>query len=174
MQTQVVQKEEFRPRLGAEALVELVNWDGCEAIRKVRIAKSYRDSELDRRLRSRRTKEEARILHLAKIAGVRGPDALFADPQKSEIIMSYIAGCHLKDIISALSGKEKRSIFERLGVFTGLLHGRNIIHGDLTTKNILLIGKKLFLFDYGLSFCSERTEDRAEDLHLLKQALSAS
>ncbi|MGC9309811.1 MAG: hypothetical protein ACP5D2_03915, partial [Candidatus Nanoarchaeia archaeon] len=48
----------------------------------------------------------------------------------------------------------------------------NIIHGDLTTSN-LIYKNKLYIIDFGLSFISRRREDKAVDIHLIKQALEA-
>ena len=48
------------------------------------------------------------------------------------------------------------------------------MHGDLTTKNAIIHGDRLVLIDFGLSFISDRLEDRGEDIHLLKQAIKSS
>jgi TP53 regulating kinase and related kinases len=165
----------FQPQVGAEAKIELIDWHGTKAIRKLRIPKAYRDQSLDRRLRERRTKEEARILHEAKLARVNCPNLFFADPGNSEIVMEYIEGLHLFN--TSLIQKKFGNIlgwYEILGKYVGKLHSKNIIHGDLTTKNVIVTGDRLFLIDFGLSFISERGEDRGEDLHLLKQVLRST
>jgi TP53 regulating kinase and related kinases len=158
----------FTPVLGAEARIDLVEWYGKPAIRKYRIPKSYRLEQLDRLLRSRRTKEEVEILYASKIAGVNCPTVFFADPVSSEIIMEYIQGPLLN------ISKNRNSIFAQIGRFAAMLHSKGIIHGDLTTKNVIISGEKPVLIDFGLSFFSDRIEDRAEDLHLLKQALKST
>ena len=53
-----------------------------------------------------------------------------------------------------------------------MLHNSAIIHGDLTTSNMIL-NKEIYLIDFGLSFFSEKSEDKAVDLHLLKEALES-
>lgn len=159
----------FLPVQGAEARIDLVNWYGRSAIRKQRIPKTYRIELLDKMLRTKRTKEEVEILHQAKIAGVGCPEVFFADPKSSEIIMTFINGPLLKDIDAG-----KKELYESLGRYAGMLHSRGIIHGDLTTKNVVVTESDIFLIDFGLSFYSDRLEDRAEDLHLLKQALKSS
>jgi len=53
------------------------------------------------------------------------------------------------------------------------LHDANIIHGDLTTSNMILKDGKLFLIDFGLGFYSDKVEHKAVDLFLLKQALES-
>jgi TP53 regulating kinase-like protein len=164
---------DFTPVLGAEAQIDLIDWYGKIAIRKMRIPKTYRNEALDKQLRSRRTKEEVEILHAAKLAGVVCPNLFFADPESSEIIMEYISGILLKDVTNGERNKN-RETFRHLGRYAAKLHAEGIIHGDLTTKNVILAKERMVLIDFGLAFISDRIEDRAEDLHLLKQALNSS
>ena len=56
------------------------------------------------------------------------------------------------------------------------LHDGGLVHGDLTTSNMLLRqnedGKRdLVLIDFGLSFNSTLAEDKAVDLYVLERAL---
>ena len=60
-----------------------------------------------------------------------------------------------------------------MGKQIAILHFNNIIHNDLTTSNMILRDKKLYFIDFGLSFISTKTEDKAVDLKLLKQALES-
>jgi TP53 regulating kinase and related kinases len=159
------QAAKFETVLGAEARLDLIDWYGQPAIRKSRIPKDYRIAPLDKVLRSRRTKEEVEILHSSKLAGVDCPALFFADPKSSEIIMEFVRGVLLKNSDSG------EHIFRQVGRCTGFLHSKGIIHGDLTTKNIIISGPRLVFIDFGLAFFSDRIEDRAEDLHLLKQVL---
>jgi TP53 regulating kinase and related kinases len=163
----------FTPVLGAEARIDLIDWYGKPAIRKKRIPKKYRIEALDKQLRVRRTKEEVEILYAAKLAGVECPKIFFADPESSEIIMEYVSGVLLKDA-SIDDRNRKKETFQRLGKYAAKLHAKGIIHGDLTTKNVILAKEKMVLIDFGLAFISSRIEDRAEDLHLLRQALKSS
>ena len=78
----------FETKLGAEARIELTDWYGKHAIRKIRIPKSYRSETLDKKLRARRTREETELLHQAKLVRVEVPEVFFADPKTSEIVMS--------------------------------------------------------------------------------------
>jgi TP53 regulating kinase and related kinases len=158
----------FSKKIGAEAVIEPTDWFGRKAVSKRRVPKSYRDPELDKILRSKRTKEEVEILHAAKLAGVETPEVFFADPLVSEIIMEYVGGPLLKD------AEPDSPMFRVVGEYAAKLHEKNIIHGDLTTKNAIVSGKRFVLIDFGLSFISDRIEDRAEDLHLLKQSLKSS
>jgi len=164
---------EFVPVLGAEARIDLVDWYGKIAIRKTRIPKKYRLESLDKQLRERRTKEEVEILYASKLAGVDCPKVYFADPESSEIIMEYVDGVLLKDLKN-VRHSQKSKTFQKLGFYAAKLHAKGIIHGDLTTKNVILTKEGMVLIDFGLAFISDRIEDKAEDLHLLKQALKSS
>jgi TP53 regulating kinase-like protein len=164
---------DFVPYLGAEAKVEMTNWRGNPAIRKFRLPKPYRHSELDDRLRKRRTREEALLMHWAKKAGVLCPQVLFADEEESEIIMSYIRGDDLKEAQHSWRSRDLNLVYRAIGSAIGRLHKAGIIHGDLTSKNLIVRKdepNKPALIDFGLSFVSSRSEDQAEDLHLLQQA----
>jgi TP53 regulating kinase-like protein len=56
------------------------------------------------------------------------------------------------------------------------LHAANIIHGDLTTSNMILHEtlKEVHFIDFGLSFFSEKVEDKAVDLFLLDRAIETT
>ena len=162
---------QFRETTGAEAIIKLVDWFGKPAVSKTRIQKAYRADDLDRKLRFRRTKEEARLLHAAKLTGICVPELYFVDSHSSEIVMERVDGTLLKDIIDA---RREKATFRDVGESAARLHQRGIIHGDLTPKNIILSREKTFIIDFGLSFISDRLEDKAEDLHLLKQSIRSS
>ncbi|MDA4130253.1 MAG: KEOPS complex kinase/ATPase Bud32 [Thaumarchaeota archaeon] len=157
---------------GSEAKIDLISWYGFPAVKKIRLRKNYRDSSLDRSLRTRRTKQEAEILHYSKLAGVSTPELYFVDPQASEIVMEFVEGHLLKDLPN--DHKRKGELFETVGKLVARLHKKSIIHGDLTTKNMIMADDGIVILDFGLSFVSNRIEDKAEDLHLMKQALRSS
>ncbi len=50
------------------------------------------------------------------------------------------------------------------------MHKANVVHGDLTTSNLIL-KKKVYLIDLGLGDSTQRIEDKAVDLHLFKECL---
>ncbi|MHB8568278.1 MAG: KEOPS complex kinase/ATPase Bud32 [Nitrososphaerales archaeon] len=161
-------------KIGAEATIKLIEWDQAPAISKRRNPKRYRDPKLDQVLRSRRTKQEAEMMHESKRCGVTSPFIYFVNPKSSEIIMEYIEGPHLKDLNKPENVVESKALFAKLGENCARLHSKGIIHGDLTTKNVIVNTERLVLIDFGLSFFSDRLEDKAEDLHLLKQAIKSS
>jgi TP53 regulating kinase-like protein len=83
-----------------------------------------------------------------------------------KIEMEYIKGDKFRDVFSVgLCGK--------IGRYVAKMHNDNIIHGDLTTSNMILKGKEIYFIDFGLSYFSAKVEDKAVDLHLLKEALES-
>jgi TP53 regulating kinase and related kinases len=151
---------------GAEANIYITKWYGKEAIVKIRVAKPYRHISMDTQIRRRRSVNEANMLSVAKIAGVPCPFVYFVDPVRCEIVMEFIAGQNAKGIMNA-------DLSLQMGKYTGLLHSKNIVHGDLTTSNFI-VSNKLVLLDFGLSFYSQRIEDKAVDVRLIKEVFSSA
>ena len=152
---------------GAEAILIKEN----DFLIKDRIKKGYRLSCLDEKLRKSRTKSEAKLLEKSSNL-IAVPEILESDG-KEKIKMQFIEGKRLSDYLDFLTNPEK--ICEEIGKSIAKLHDADIIHGDLTTSNMILSEKdnKVFFIDFGLSFISKRIEDKAVDIHLLKQALEA-
>ncbi len=150
---------------GAEAVILQKN----NKVIKRRIKKSYRLAEIDEKLRTRRTKKEAKLLE--KTSNLIPVPKLIKSDNKEEIVMEFISGRKLSEHLDNLKNKEK--IMEQVGKSISILHNSNIIHADLTTSNMILKNNKVYIIDFGLSFHSTRIEDKAVDLHLLKQALEA-
>ncbi len=151
---------------GAEADIYIVEWDSKNAISKVRSPKSYRHPELDSIIRKHRTIHEASFMSAAKSAGVMTPFVYFVDPAKAEIIMEFIEGQNVRDVLTP-------DICYKIGCCAALLHASNIIHGDLTTSNFVM-NKRLVMLDFGLSYYSERTEDMATDIRLIKEVFTSA
>jgi len=61
-----------------------------------------------------------------------------------------------------------------VGRLIGKLHSAGIIHGDLTTSNMIMKDGKLYFIDFGLGFFSRKLEDQGTDLKLLKEALKST
>ena len=152
---------------GAEADVFLISWYKKVAISKLRNPKKYRNITLDNLIRRRRTIHEANMLHDVKKIGIKTPFLYFVDPKRAEIIMEYIDGENVKDILS-------KEIAFKIGKYVSTLHNKNIIHGDLTTSNFIKRKEDLYLIDFGLSFYSERIEDMATDIRIIKEILSSA
>ena len=152
---------------GAEATISLDK----DVITKDRVKKSYRLSILDQRLRKQRTKKESKILEKASTL-IPVPKLIKTD-DKEKIEMQFIEGKKLSEHLDSLKNAEE--IYKLIGENIAILHDNNIIHGDLTTSNMIYSTKenKLYFIDFGLSFESNKAEDKAVDLHLIKQALEA-
>ncbi len=52
-----------------------------------------------------------------------------------------------------------------------MLHNDGIIHGDLTTSNIMITDQKIvYIIDFGLSYVRNNIEDFSVDLYVLEKA----
>ena len=154
---------------GAEARALETVFFGEECVLKKREHKAYREKALDARIISERTRQECQLLSKAKSAGVRVPAIVFVDKKKGEIFLERIGGKTAKELPA--KGLEKTCAL--IGKNVALLHDAGIIHGDLTTANIVMEKTGLVFLDFGLGFFSDKTEDRATDLLVLKKTLAA-
>lgn len=81
----------------------------------------------------------------------------------------------VKDYIKECSCPEKlEKLANEVGTVIGKLHSSGIIHGDLTTSNILVRNEdvaQLSMIDFGLSFMNPSAEDKGVDLYVLERAL---
>ena len=160
---------------GAEANLYLENWHGKKVIIKERIPKKYRLPVLDERIRTYRTVHEPQLMHEAKKAGVPTPTIYMVDLAKKSIIMEYVEGKQVKRILNQLSAKERIELCRKIGTLIGRLHKNGIIHGDLTTSNMILTSNgKIYFVDFGLGEFSKELEARGVDLHLMKRALQST
>ncbi len=147
---------------GAEAELYL---DKDKVIKK-RISKRYRIKELDIPLRKSRTRREAKIIKKLP-EEIPCPELIKMDDKNMNIEMSFIKGDKVRDMLD-----KKLNICKDIGQKIAIMHNFGIIHGDLTTSN-MIYNKEVYFIDFGLSFFSEKIEDKAVDLHLLRQALES-
>ena len=160
---------------GAEADLLLdPDWNGLKALLKIRKEKKYRHPEIDKEIRKTRTLFEANILHRVKEAGVPTPLVYQVDPEKATIVMEYIEGTKVRDVIKDLSGQEKKDMFHEIGIKAGLMHHGGIIHGDLTTSNMISTVHGVVFIDFGLGEVSSEVEKRGVDLNLLHRMLTST
>ncbi len=167
---------------GAEAeLVESVI-DGKLVLLKNRIPKEYRNPKLDLKIRRTRTKSEAKLLREAALF-VNTPKIISVDEENAQIAMEFILGKRLKEVIET-----KKKLCIEAGKQIRKLHDGGIIHGDLTTSNILFLEKSkdvelkerikkrgsLFFIDFGLGYFSKDLEARATDLIVFKKTFNAT
>ncbi len=157
---------------GAEANLYLGEWYGMKAVYKVRVRKGYRIPQLDKRIREERTAREASMLHEVKLLGVPTPSVYSVDIRSKTIVLEFIEGIRMKEALE-FRGPKALPLFE-IGECVGRMHSNGIIHGDLTTSNIMLMeGGGIALMDFGLSFRSSDEEDMGTDLLILKRALGS-
>ena len=160
---------------GAEASLYLEKWHNRKVIMKRRLPKKYRIPELDNMIRSQRTTHEPQIIHKAKRAGVPTPTIFMVDVADANIVMEYVEGKQVKEVLDNVSKEKRLSLSKLIGKMIGRLHKNGIIHGDLTTSNMILssYGKIVFV-DFGLSERSVELEPKGVDLHLMKRALDST
>jgi len=160
---------------GAEANLFLEEWQGRKVIMKRRLPKKYRLHELDEQIRSRRTIHEPQIIHQAKEAGVPTPTIFMVDISEATIIMEFVDGKQVKQVLNDLPSEERTRLCRHIGELIGRLHNCGIIHGDLTTSNMILTPYgRVVLVDFGLSEKSTELEIRGVDLHLMKRAFQST
>lgn len=140
---------------------------------KERVSKGYRIPEIDEKIRKNRTRHELKLLSRARQAGIQTPKAW--SPNKYNIVMDYIEGFRVKDVFNDLETKERKKLCREMGDIIAKLHENGMIHGDLTTSNMILDKNgKMFLIDFGLGKFSGKIEDQAVDLFLLQEAIKST
>ena len=152
---------------GAEAIIYLEK----NKITKDRISKSYRHPELDKKIIKRRTKAETRILD--KVYKLIYVPKLKKSTQENKILMKFINGKKLSQHLDNFSLAKQKQIIKLIGKSVAKLHQAHIVHGDLTTSNMIYKTGKVYFIDFGLGFQNAKYEDKGIDIHLLKQALEA-
>ncbi|KAF7725012.1 TP53 regulating kinase [Apophysomyces ossiformis] len=153
--------------------------DGC--IAKERFKKTYRHPDLDSQLTVRRVAQEARCLYKCKKAGMDTPVLYFVDTQNAIIYMEKISGITVKQRLlehqhNNYSQVDFESLGKKIGEALGKMHSLDVIHGDLTTSNLMLriTNESLVVIDFGLSYISTLPEDKAVDLYVLERAFSST
>ncbi|MEA3282788.1 MAG: Kae1-associated kinase Bud32 [Euryarchaeota archaeon] len=152
--------------VGAEAVIEC---SGGRIIKR-RVSKNYRIPKLDTRIRAARTRSEAKLISEARRCGVPTPIIYDVDTAEHTITMEFIKGPRMKDVLDL-------GMSERIGELVGRLHGCGIIHGDLTTSNLILhigggdgdSGDRIYFIDFGLGYFEKNVEAQGVDVHVLFQ-----
>lgn len=153
---------------GAEAIIIL----NKKQVTKKRISKSYRLKELDEKIRKRRTRGEAKLLKKASEL-IDIPKIISDNESSKEIVLEYIEGQKLSEYLDKFPLAKQKTIMKKIATSLAKLHDKDLIHGDLTTSNLILKDNKVYFIDFGLGFVSKRLEDKAVDIHVLKEALEA-
>jgi TP53 regulating kinase-like protein len=159
---------------GAEAEIRLSKYMGKTVIRKQRVKKAYRIQEIDRQLISFRTKEEAKLIAEARSHGVSVPLLYDVDLVKGAITMEYLDGNRVKDMLNRLDESERKRICLKIGESIARLHNHDIIHGDLTTSNMIFLHDRIHFIDFGLGCKNIELEAKGVDLHVLMEAFEST
>ncbi|KAE8730672.1 Detected protein of confused Function [Hibiscus syriacus] len=121
---------------------------------------------------------EARCMTKARRLGVSTPVLYSVDPVLHTLTFEYVEGPSVKDVFLGFGSngvvqERLADIATQIGDAIGKLHDGGLVHGDLTTSNMLIRDEtnKLVLIDFGLSFTSTLPEDKAVDLYVLERAL---
>ncbi len=157
---------------GAEADIIETIWDNNKAIIKNRVKKNYRIDQLDNKLRLERTKEEARLLSDCKKHGIKTPFIYSIDLNEKSIILEKIESEQLHQTIINNNSTDIKELFIKIGEMTSKMHKGGIIHGDLTTANILIKDEEPVFIDFGLGKYSNLIEDQGTDLLVFKKSLT--
>lgn len=178
---------------GAESRLYFGKHVDNHCVIKHRFSKKYRHPLLDKKLTKERTKRERRIIDKirsnSKLLSPYMPKVVWSDD--STILMTEIRDCEtLYDFIEREPAKAT-SLAPLIAECLAELHNLGIIHGDLTTSNLLLVPKiknedhpekkaksdnihessVVIPIDFGLSTGSVHPEERAVDLYVLERAL---
>ena len=148
---------------GAEAVVMFRKGNAI----KQRLSKTYRVPALDQKLIAERTRAEARLIHMARKGGV--PTPIISDITHDSIVMQEISGTLLTHALSEAN-------CEKAGEMVGRLHAAGIMHGDLTTSNMVLQEPegRCVLIDFGLAQVTSEIEQRGVDIHVMFQTLTST
>ena len=152
---------------GAEAIL----YQDKENLIKHRIKKGYRIEQIDIPLREKRTKKESRLISEARRIGIPVPRIL--ETTKEKITMEFIQGTRLKELFNSSDKETRKKLAIEIGKSIGKLHKHEIVHGDLTTSN-MIFKDKVYFIDFGLGDFSKRTEDHATDLAVLHEAVKST
>jgi Kae1-associated kinase Bud32 len=151
---------------GAEAIIRR---EGRKVV-KERVSKGYRVPELDSKLIKSRTRSEAKLMKKISEA-INVPEIL--EFTEKDIVMSFISGDKLSEHLDNYPEAKRKKICKAIGEQVAIMHDSDVIHGDLTTSNMILHNDEVFFIDFGLGFVNQHVEHKAVDLHLIRQALES-
>jgi N6-L-threonylcarbamoyladenine synthase/protein kinase Bud32 len=164
-------------RIGAEASLHEIPGSGSlkgkRVVEKTRLPKRYRNEELDRRLSNERMKTEAKLMAEVRTLGIPVPIIYDVNPNERKLFLEFIEGITAKEALNSDYG-EKDALCVEIGRHLGTLHRNDVVHGDLTTSNMILSGERLYLIDLSMGAKTREVEDKGVDLHLLAEAFKSS
>lgn len=173
---------------------------------KERFSKAYRHPDLDAKLTKSRCRSEARILERCaqkSSEDIRVPKVIRVSPPS--LYLEYLDGPNVKSYLQDAAAKQMTSVVDQdgdvtmnstiidysklaknIGSMVGSLHSIGIVHGDLTTSNMILLMEnnpqqkeeeneyKLTIIDFGLAKSTFSVEEQAVDLYVLERALQST
>ncbi|WP_136689321.1 bifunctional N(6)-L-threonylcarbamoyladenine synthase/serine/threonine protein kinase [Halorhabdus amylolytica] len=148
---------------GAEATVTVENG----RVRKRRNPRTYRHPTLDERLRTERTRQEARLTSEARGVGVPTPVVFDVDPREGVLVFEHVGD---RDLRANLTVDRVRDVGRHLAT----IHDGGFVHGDPTTRNVRTGEERTYLIDFGLGYYTDHAEDHAMDLHVFEQSLTGT
>ncbi|KAG0143889.1 hypothetical protein CROQUDRAFT_65711 [Cronartium quercuum f. sp. fusiforme G11] len=149
---------------------------------KHRFPKTYRHPSLNQQLTTQRLTFEARALTRAAKAGLDVPGLRGIDLKTGVLLIEFIDGFTVRDVLLDPKSHQNLTrhinhILHQIGIQLAKLHSADLIHGDLTTSNMIIrlptpepTTAQVVLIDFGLSFVSSLVEDKAVDLYVLERA----
>jgi Kae1-associated kinase Bud32 len=161
-------------RVGAEAKLDSSVWMNRSVVLKQRVVKGYRHPTLDKSLQTFRLKNEVRLMLEARRAGISVPIIYSVDIADSRIVMEEIPGMRVKDALESMPLNKAEEICRKIGETAAKMHANDIVHGDLTTSNMLLDGDRIVVIDFSLGSKSSELEDKGVDMHLLEEAFHSA
>ena len=162
---------------------------------KQRLCKRYRHSELDKKLTTKRITQECRSLLKCHKLGIKVPIVYLSDLSEKVILMEYLHDyTSLRNFLESCDKSESvlRELSKDVASLIVKLHDNTVIHGDLTTCNLLVKKNEvspsaesvngffckgtfsIVPIDFGLSSISESSEDKAVDLYVLERAINTT
>ena len=184
---------------GAEALLYRTTFltSSQKVALKHRPRKSYRHPTLDTRLTKQRILAEARVLVRCRREGVSVPAVVALDWEEGWLALEWIEGRTVRACLDeVLKGREDeggdvvRELMGRVGRAVGRMHEVGVVHGDLTTSNLMVrsggtegavevdpeqnLKGEIVIIDFGLAVQTVQDEDRAVDLYVLERAFGST
>jgi TP53 regulating kinase-like protein len=150
---------------GAESVI----YRKGDVLVKERLQKAYRIKELDDKIIKQRTKKEVTILKKLNSLNISTPKLIKITSNVIE--MEFINGLTVKQLDKG--DNDLREVFFEIGKLVSEIHKNNIIHGDLTTSNFIFTNK-VFIIDFGLSYVSNKSEDKAVDLYVFEKSVGCA
>ncbi|KAL2114504.1 hypothetical protein VUR80DRAFT_5989 [Thermomyces stellatus] len=163
---------------------------------KYRLPKPYRHPVLDQRLTRQRIVAEARILAKCRREGVSVPAVYAVEEGAGCLFIEWIEGESVRASLNRWlrehadedtgASAEVKGLMRRVGRAVGRLHQIGVVHGDLTTSNMIMrparsedggtgiLDGEIVMVDFGLASQSIHDEDRAVDLYVLERAFGST